>query len=85
MFCHPKVLDRTVHTKYYLPTVEIKDYNFIINGKKNFDQPVKNELRTHDNIRKITTGQEDDYRTSCLLDYNYLINTIKRQQGISVN
>ena len=53
--------------------------------KKNFDQPVKNELRTHDNIRKITTGQEDDYRTSCLLDYNYLINTIKRQQGISVN
>ena len=57
----------------------------MINGKSIFDQPVKNELRTHHNIRKITTGQEDDYRTSCLLDYNYLINTIKRQQWISVN
>ena len=57
----------------------------MINGKSIFDQTVKNELRTHHNIRKITTGQEDDYRTSCLLDYNYLINTIKRQQWISVN
>ena len=25
---------------------------------------------TYDNIRKITTGQEDDYTTGCLLDYN---------------
>ena len=36
-----------------------------------FDQPVKNDLRTHDNIRKIATGQENDYMSSCLLDYNY--------------
>ena len=25
--------DRTVHTKYYLPTVEIKDYNMIVTGQ----------------------------------------------------
>ena len=25
----------------------------------------------HDNIRKIATGQGDDYTTECLLDYNY--------------
>ena len=25
----------------------------------------------HDNIRKIATGQGDDYTTGCLLDYNY--------------
>ena len=25
--------DRTVHTKYYLPTVEIKDYDVMIDGK----------------------------------------------------
>ena len=36
-----------------------------------FDQPVKNNFRTYDNIQKITIGQRDDYTTGCLLDYNY--------------
>ena len=61
---------RTVHTKFYLLTVKIKDYNFMIEQKL-FDQPVKNNLRTYGNIQKIATGQGDDYTTSCLLDYNY--------------
>ena len=61
---------RTVHTKFYLLTVKIKDYNFMIEEKL-FDQPVKNNLRTYGNIQKIATGQGDDYMTSCLLDYNY--------------
>ena len=69
--------DRTVHTKYYLPTVEIKDYNVTINGKIFFDQPVKSNLKTYDNIRKNATGQRDDYTTGCLLDYNYLNNYYK--------
>ena len=49
----------------------------MINGKNIFDQPVKNNLRTYDNIRKITTGQRDDYTTSCLLDYVYFKNHYK--------
>ena len=36
-----------------------------------FNQPIKNNLRTYYNIRRITTGQEDDYATGCLLDYHY--------------
>ena len=36
-----------------------------------FDQPVRNDLTTFDNIQKIKTGQGDDYTTGCLLDYNY--------------
>ena len=28
-----------------------------------------NKLRTYDNIRKIATGQGDDYNSGCLLDY----------------
>ena len=63
--------NRTLHTKYYLPTVEIKDYNFMIDGENFFDQPVKNNLITYDNIQKIVTGQRDDFTTGCLLDYNY--------------
>ena len=31
-----------------------------------FDQPAKNDLKTYDNIRKITTGQGDDYTTGSL-------------------
>ena len=43
----------------------------MIDRQNFFDKPVKNDLRTCDNIRKIATGQGDDYTTSCLLDYNY--------------
>ena len=43
----------------------------MIDGKNIFDQLVKNNIRTYDNIRKISTGQGDDYTTGCLLDYNY--------------
>ena len=32
---------------------------------------------TYDNIRKIATGQGDDYTTGCLLDYNYFNNCYK--------
>ena len=61
--------DREVHTKYYLPNVEIKDCNVIIDGINLFDKPIKNNLKTYDNIRTISTGQRDDYLTGCLLDY----------------
>ena len=38
---------------------------------KFFDEPVKSDMRTYDNIRKIATGQGDDDITGCLLDYKY--------------
>ena len=69
--------DRRVNIKYHLPKVEIKDYNVMINGRKFFDQPVKNKFNTYDNIRKIATGQGDDYTTTCLLDFNYFNNYYK--------
>ena len=43
----------------------------MIDGKNFFDQPVKNNKITYENIRKIATGQGDDYTTGCLLDYAY--------------
>ena len=39
--------------------------------KNVFGQPVKNDKVTCENIRKIATGQGDDYTTGCLLDYIY--------------
>ena len=64
--------DQRISSKrYYIPNVEIKDYNVMIDGKNVFDQPVKNDKVTYENIRKITTGQGDDYTTGCLLDSTY--------------
>ena len=44
----------------------------MIDQKNFFDQLVKNDWVTYENIQKIATGREDDYTTSYLLDYNYL-------------
>ena len=63
--------------RYNLPTVEIKDYNIMINGENFFDQPIKNNKATYENIRKIATGKGDDYTTGCLLDYSYFADTYK--------
>ena len=60
--------DRTSHSTYYLPKIEIKDYNVMIDGENFFDQPLNSELKTYENIRKIATGKGDDYTTGCLLD-----------------
>ena len=68
---------RSSARRYNLPTVEIKDYNIMINGENFFNQPIKNNKVTYDNIRKITTGQGDDYTTGCLLDYPYFADTYK--------
>ena len=83
--------DRTSDDQYYLPTVEIKDYNIVINGENVFDQPIKNNKITY-NIRKIATGQGDDYTTGCLLDYPYFADTYKmiavdlsKQQALDVD
>ena len=68
---------RTSHSGYYLPNIEIKDYNIMINGENFFNQPIKNNKVMYENIRKVATGQGDDYTTGCLLDYPYFMDTYK--------
>ena len=43
----------------------------MIDGRNLFDQPINNMFKTYGNIRKIATGQGDDYTAGCLLDYTY--------------
>ena len=62
---------RTSNKRYYIPNVEAKDYNVMIDGKNFFDRPVKNDKVTYEKIRKIAAGQGDDYTTGSLLDYTY--------------
>ena len=42
-----------------------------------FDQSIKNNKVTYENIRKFATGQGDDYTTGCVLDYPYFVDTYK--------
>ena len=49
----------------------------MINGENFFDQPIKNNKITYKNVRKIATGQGDEYKTGCLLDYPYFMDTNK--------
>ena len=49
----------------------MEDYNLMIDGKNFFDQPINNDYKTYENIKKIATGKLDDYTTSCLLEYLY--------------
>ena len=65
---------RTSNKRYYLPNVKMEDYS---DGKNFFDQPVKSNNVTHENIRKIATGQGDYYTTDCLFDYIYFKNYYK--------
>ena len=54
----------------------------MIDGQIFFDQPIRNNLIAYDNIRKVSTGQEDDHTTGWLLDYDYLkknYNMIQKQ------
>ena len=37
---------RESHKQYYLPTVEIKDYNVMTDERNFFDQPIRNDLKS---------------------------------------
>ena len=41
----------------------------MIDGQNGFDQSLKNNMRTYDNIRKIAHGEGQDNTTVCLLNY----------------
>ena len=60
-----------------LEKVEVRDYNVIIDRTNVFDQAVKNDKITYENIRKIATGQGDDFITGCLWDYPYFKDNYK--------
>ena len=64
------------HRRYFLPRVEIKNYNIEIDGRNFDDQPINNQetndlVKQHDELRKVSTGQGDDYTIGCLLDFAF--------------
>ena len=58
----------------YVPNVEIKDSNVLIDGKSFFDLPIKNE-------KNIEMSRKNDYTSGNLLDFAYF----KKKQQINCN
>ena len=54
-----------------LPRIKIKNYNIEIDGRNFYDQPTDDIIKQYDEVRKVSTGQGDDYTTGCLLDFAY--------------
>ena len=61
------------HRRYFLPRIKIENYNIGIDGRNFYDQPINDLIKQYDEVRKISTGQGNDYTTGCLLDFAYFL------------
>ena len=64
-------IDRCNYKRFYLLSIETKNYKVMIGWNIFFDQPLKNDVRKYDNFLKIASIQGDDYTSGCLVDYSY--------------
>ena len=62
--------NRESFSHYYVPNIEIKDFNVLIDGKSFFDLSVKNEEEAYEKIIKMSNS--NDYTTGNLLNFAYL-------------
>ena len=60
---------RDSFSHYYVPNVEIKDFNVLIDGKSFFNLPVKNEEEAYEKIMDLSNN--NDYTAGNLLDFAY--------------
>ena len=59
------------HRRYFLPRIKTKNYNIETDGRNFYDQPINDSIKQYDEVRKVSTGQGNDYATGCLLDFAY--------------
>ena len=51
--------------------MDITNCLVLIDGMNFYDQPINDQIKKYDEIRKIETEQRDDFTTGCLLDYQF--------------
>ena len=72
VFVYSNIDDAKWYTaQRYLPKGIIKNYNVIINETNFYDQSIDCDTKRWEEMRKLTTGQGEDYTTRFLLDYEY--------------
>ena len=57
--------------KYYLPRIDLKKYNVIIDGRNFYDNPIESDIEKYRELKKVMIGKGEDYTTGSLLDFNY--------------
>ena len=65
--------------RYYLPRVEIKAFNILIDERNFYDQNVNSSIVRYNELLKMTPGRSEDYSTGHLLDYDYYIKDLSHQ------
>ena len=45
---------------YFLPRVNIENYNIETDGRNFYDQPINDSIKQYDEVRKVSTGEGDD-------------------------
>ena len=65
------ITNENAYRKYFLTRLKKENYNIEIDGRNFYDQLINDMLKQYDKIRKISTGQGDDYATDFLLDFAY--------------
>ena len=63
--------DRNSRQKYYLPRIDLKKYNVIIDGRNFYDNPIESDIEKYRELKKVMIGKGGDYTTGSLLDYDY--------------
>ena len=65
------------HRRYYLPRVEIKDRNLLIDVRAFYDQNITDNIIKYNELVNLTTGKSKDCTTGCLIDYDFYVNEWK--------
>ena len=66
-----KQVTRNGQQKYYLPRIDLKKYNVIIDGRNFYDNPIESDIEKYRELNKVMIGKGEDYTTGSLLDYDY--------------
>ena len=62
---------RNGQRKYYLPRIDLKKYNAIIDGRNFYDNPIESDIEKYRELKKVMIGKGEDYTTGSLFDYDY--------------
>ena len=65
------ITNENSYRRHFLARREIKDYNIETDGRNFDDQSINDLIKQYNEVRKISTGQGDDYTTGCLLEFAY--------------
>ena len=69
--------DRNSQQKYYLPRIDLKKYNVIIDGRNFYVNPIESDIEKYRKLKKVMIGKGEDYTTGSLLDFNYFLKHYK--------